>query len=177
MIIFHHITRSRDVIFEEGVTHFAKQLSSVIFPNNDDLFSYTPLHTETRSDEIVIPQKIPTPLHHEIAPRPLPITDLHKDKTTIDDKYRVEQERSGPELSGITPEWMGFDNKVGTTLASARVLCLDLVTNFIWSYLHQFFDDSHGLKTSLKPLKRPFDRYQSRLKAINNGRDIRQINW
>ena len=51
------------------------------------------------------------------------------------------------------------------------------VTNFIWPYLHQFFDDSHGLKASLKPLRIPFDRYQSRLKAINNGRDIRQINW
>jgi len=51
-----------------------------------------------------------------------------------------------------------------------------LVTNFIWPYLHQFFDDSHGLKASLKPLKRPFDKYQSHLKAINNGRDIRQIN-
>jgi len=52
-----------------------------------------------------------------------------------------------------------------------------LVTNFIRPYLHQFFDDSHGLKASLKPLRRPFDRYQSRLEAINIGRDIRQINW
>ena len=51
------------------------------------------------------------------------------------------------------------------------------VTNFIWSYLHHFFDDSHGLKASLKPLRRPFDRCQSRLEAINNGRDIKQINW
>jgi len=51
------------------------------------------------------------------------------------------------------------------------------VTNFIRPYLHQFFDDSHGLKASLKPLKRPFDRYQSRLEAISIGRDIRQINW
>jgi len=51
------------------------------------------------------------------------------------------------------------------------------VTNFIWSYLYQFFDDSHGLKASLKPLRRPFDRYQSRLEAINDGQDIRQINW
>jgi len=50
-------------------------------------------------------------------------------------------------------------------------------TNFIWSYLHQFFNDSHGLKASLKPLRRPFDRYQSCLKAINNGQDIKQINW
>jgi len=52
-----------------------------------------------------------------------------------------------------------------------------LVTNFIQSYLHHFFDDSHGLKASLKPLKRPFDRCQSRLEAINIGRDIKQINW
>ena len=51
------------------------------------------------------------------------------------------------------------------------------VTNFIWSYLHQFFNDSHGLKASLKPLRRPFDWYQSRLEAINNGQDIKQINW
>ena len=78
------VFRSQNVIFKEGVTYFAKQLSSVIFSNNDDPFSYTPSHTETRSDEIVIPQKIPTPLHHEIAPRLLPITDLHKDKTTTD---------------------------------------------------------------------------------------------
>ena len=52
-----------------------------------------------------------------------------------------------------------------------------IITNFIRSYLHHFFDDSHGLKTSLKPLRRPFDRCQSRLEAINNGRDIKQINW
>jgi len=39
---------------------------------------------------------------------------------------------------------------------------LDAVTNFIRPYLHQFLDDSHGLKASLKPLRRPFDRYQSR---------------
>jgi len=36
---------------------------------------------------------------------------------------------------------------------------LELVTNFIRPYLHQFFDDSHGLKAGLKPLERPFDRY------------------
>jgi len=38
---------------------------------------------------------------------------------------RAEQERSDPEWSGVTPEWKGFDNKIGTTLASARALCLD----------------------------------------------------
>ena len=54
---------------------------------------------------------------------------------------------------------------------------MPLVTNFIKSYLHHFFDDSHGLKASLKPLRRPFNRCQSRLEAINNGQDIKQINW
>jgi len=43
------------------------------------------------------------------------------------------------------------------------------VTNFIWSYLHQIFDDFHGPKTSLKPLRRPFDQCQSRFETINNG--------
>jgi len=51
------------------------------------------------------------------------------------------------------------------------------VTNFIRPYLHQFFDDSHGLKASLKPLRRPFNWYQSCLEAVNNSWDIRQINW
>ena len=53
---------------------------------------------------------------------------------------------------------------------------MESVTNFIRPYLHQFSIDSHGLNSYGKPLKRPFDRYQSRLEAINNGRDIRQIN-
>ena len=51
------------------------------------------------------------------------------------------------------------------------------VTNFIWPYLHQFFNNSHSLNGYGKPLKRPFDQYQSRLEAISNGWDIRQINW
>jgi len=51
------------------------------------------------------------------------------------------------------------------------------VTNFIQSYFHQFFDNFHGLNSDRKPLKRPFDQYQSCLKAISIGQDIRQINW
>ena len=54
---------------------------------------------------------------------------------------------------------------------------IQTVTNFIRPYLHQFPIDSHGLNGYRKPLKRPYDRYQSRLEVINNGRDIRQINW
>jgi len=56
-------------------------------------------------------------------------------------------------------------------------ICYDSVTNFIRPYLHQFFDDSHSLNGYRKPLKRPFNQYQSCLKAISIGRDIRQINW
>jgi len=33
------------------------------------------------------------------------------------------------------------------------------VTNFIQPYLYQFFDNSHGLNSTQKPLKRPFDQY------------------
>ena len=32
-----------------------------------------------------------------------------------------------------------------------------LVANFIWLYLHQFFNNSHGLNSAGKPLKRPFN--------------------
>jgi len=42
--------------------------------------------------------------------------------------------------------------------------------------IHQFFNDSHGLKGYGKPSKIPFDLCQSHLKAINIGQDIKQIN-
>jgi len=61
--------------------------------------------------------------------------------------------------------------------APRHIRHMEFVTNFIWPYLHQFSIDSHGLNGYGKPLKRPFDRYQLRLEAISNGRDIRQINW
>jgi len=45
---------------------------------------------------------------------------------------RAERERGGPEWKGFTPEWKGFDNKSGgTTLASARALCLDRLSR-VW---------------------------------------------
>ena len=45
---------------------------------------------------------------------------------------RTEQERSGLEWKGFTPEWKGFDNKSGgTTLASAHALCLDQLSH-VW---------------------------------------------
>ena len=54
---------------------------------------------------------------------------------------------------------------------------IQVVTNFIQPYLHRFFIDSHGINGYGKPLKKPFNRYQSCLEAIDNGQDIRQINW
>jgi len=33
------------------------------------------------------------------------------------------------------------------------------ITNFIQPYIHQFFDNSHGLNSAKKPLKRPFNWY------------------
>jgi len=37
--------------------------------------------------------------------------------------------QSGAEWSRVTPEWKGIDNKSGkTTLASARALCLNLLS-------------------------------------------------
>ena len=85
----------------------------------------------------------------------------------------------------LTPDWQPECCPVCACAYDPSYMCLlDVmvttrppVTNFIWPYLHQFSIDSHGLNGYGKPLKRPFDRYQSRLEAISNGRDIRQINW
>ena len=48
---------------------------------------------------------------------------------------RAEREWSDPEWSGITPEWKRVDNKSGgTTLASARALCLNLLLH-VWLHI------------------------------------------
>jgi len=50
-------------------------------------------------------------------------------------KDHVEQEQSSLEWSGITLEWQGVDNKSGgTTLALARMLCLDLLS-CVWLHI------------------------------------------
>jgi len=38
-----------------------------------------------------------------------------------------------------------------------NVMFFPSVTNFIWPYLHQFFEDSYSLNGYGKPSKRPFD--------------------
>jgi len=93
--------------------------------------------------------------------------------------WEVGVEKDNEDKTMIKPEWLvvRIMERVEIIVDEVDLLEEVSVTNFIWPYLHQFFNDSHGLKASLKPLKRPFDRYQSRLEAINIGRDIRQINW
>jgi len=88
--------------------------------------------------------------------------------------YKIDAERVPPFV--WNGEWLEFASRRMSPRFHLEAEIAS-VTNFIWPYLHQFFDDSHGLKASLKPLRRPFDKYQSHHKAINNGRDIRQINW
>ena len=79
----------------------------------------------------------------------------------------VEKVIKWPECRNVS-EVRGFLGVAGTVRNWIRGF-VKVVTNFIRSYLHHFFDDSHGLKASLKPLRRPFDRCQSCLEAINNG--------
>jgi len=49
------------------------------------------------------------------------------------------------------------------------------VTNFIWTYLHQFFDNFYSINRARKPLWRHFGQYQICLKEINIGQAIRKI--
>ena len=64
-------------------------------------------------------------------------TGLFMDTSFAKEKgFKIEKLKNPPFVrdvqsgSGVTPEWKGFDNKSGgTTLASARVLCLDLLSH------------------------------------------------
>jgi len=52
------------------------------------------------------------------------------------------------------------EGEKGTTSLQNKFKVLSsrvIVTNFIWLYLHQFFDDSHSLNGYGKPLTRPFN--------------------
>ena len=55
------------------------------------------------------------------------------------------------------------------------IFSIEVVINFIQTYLHQFFNNFYSLNSSRKPLRRSFYKYQSCLKAINISQDIRQI--
>jgi len=84
-------------------------------------------------------------------------------------RYEFWCEDSGSRLPGIV--FVAISLPLNEVLESSLVpMTVEyFVTNFIQSYLYQIFDDSHGLKASLKPLKKPFNRCQSRLEAINNS--------
>jgi len=61
---------------------------------------------------------------------PLPYTQIVSNVTNC--QGRVEREWSDLEWSGVTLEWKRFDNKSGgTTLASARALCLNRLSR-VW---------------------------------------------
>jgi len=93
------------------------------------------------------------------------------------DHKNLEYFMTAKKLNRRQARWSLYLARFDFKLTHHPGCCIGNITNFIWPYLHQFSIDSHGLNGYKKPLKRPFDRYQSHLEAINNGQDIRQINW
>jgi len=84
------IFKSRDIIFEEGETHYAKQPTSVIFTDNTDPFPYQRHNSNSVPDNVDIPSTSTIPketlmktIPQEIAPQPLPITELHENREHI----------------------------------------------------------------------------------------------
>jgi len=53
------------------------------------------------------------------------------------DKYGAEQEQSGPELSGITLEWMGFDNKIGNNLGLSSCAVPQFTVTYVVAYFRR----------------------------------------
>ena len=84
-------------------------------------------------------------------------------------KWKQEQEETFRKLKEVfTIEFVlvipNINKEMGVETDASNyvtegVLLTKCITNFIWPYLYQFFDDSHGLKGYKKPLKRPFDWY------------------
>ena len=81
------IFRSRNVIFKERTTHYVKQLTPTPFTDEDDPFPYrsnnqTQIIEENRNNDIEggSEHELVGPPLQVIAPRPLTITELYKDK-------------------------------------------------------------------------------------------------
>ena len=99
------IFKSRDVIFEEGITHFSSQPKPTIFSEDNDPFVYKQnpekppeIGTANKRD----PEKDQSnnnPLFQGIAPRPMPISDLHKDEETRKAAYKAPNSTQIPETS------------------------------------------------------------------------------
>jgi len=84
------IFKSRDIIFEEGETHYTKQPTSVIFTDDTDPFPYQRHNSNSVPDNVDIPSTSTIPketlvktIPQEIAPRPLLITELHENREHI----------------------------------------------------------------------------------------------
>jgi len=81
------VFRSHDVIFEEGTTNYAKQLTPTSFTDENNPFPYrldnqTQVSSENRSNNTMgeLDQKLIRLPLQVIAPQPSIITELHKDK-------------------------------------------------------------------------------------------------
>ena len=80
------IFKSRDVIFEEGTTHLAKQPTSTVLSDDNNPFIDKPQYNDNIIGPSDNPKLEPTPpLIYGIAPRPLASSDLHKN----DDKEYI----------------------------------------------------------------------------------------
>jgi len=90
------VFKLRDVIFEERITHLAKQPISTIITDDDDIFTYKPqLNSDTtNSDNIKKLEHLPL-LIQEIAPRLLDNCGLHKETNddTIITTTKVSNEK------------------------------------------------------------------------------------
>ena len=73
------VFKSRDIIFEEEITHLAKQPTATIFSDDNDPLAYRSLYDCSEVRPGNDPKPEPTSLLIQgIAPRPLAIFDLHK---------------------------------------------------------------------------------------------------
>jgi len=122
------VFRSRDVIFEEGTTHYARQPTPTSFTDKNNPFPYEPRNqTQTIEEngsndmEGILIQDLAGPPLQVIAPRPLTITELHKDKnegitnsaTQINNKLPSE-----PPVNDYEPQHN--DNNVSLALRRSR---------------------------------------------------------
>jgi len=82
------VFKSRDVIFEEGITHLAKQPAPAMFHDGNDLFIYEPLpnNSATNSDNNMNSDPISLPIQG-ITPRPLANHSLHKDSKNAQETF------------------------------------------------------------------------------------------
>ena len=78
------IFRSQDVIFEEGTTHFTTQPANMNIGNDNNLFATIEGAMKPLAEQIQETAQNPSNVtQQEIAPRPLPMTNLHRNSQTL----------------------------------------------------------------------------------------------